>query len=168
VDVTGTVLTGLPADVIRQRAADSDAMLLVTGTAARHGFQRLLHGSVSGALAANAPCPVVVVAQGDALREPGPVLVGDDGSEHGRRAVRHAELLATRLDRGLERIQVQDGDPVEQLARAARERRACMAVAGTRGRGPLLGELFGSVSTGLVRAAGRPVMLVSEHVREPP
>ena len=60
-------------------------------------------------------------------------------------------------------MHVEDGDPVEALARAARERRACLVVTGTRGRGPLRGQLFGSVSTGLVRAAGRPVMLVSAH-----
>jgi nucleotide-binding universal stress UspA family protein len=46
---------------------------------------------------------------------------------------------------------------------AAHEHRACLVVAGTRGRGPLRGELFGSVSTGLVRIAARPVVLVSEH-----
>ena len=161
------MLTGWPATVIRRRAADCGATLLVSGTAARQGLQHLLHGSVSGALAADAPCPVVVVPPDAALREPGPVLVGDDGSEHGRRAVRHAEALAARLDRGLVRVHVEDGDPVEELARAAREQRACLAVVGTRGRGPLRGQLFGSVSTGLVRAAGRPVMLVSEHAGEP-
>ena len=153
--------------MIRQRAADCGAALLVTGTAARRGLQHLLHGSVSGALAADAPCPVVVVPPDAALREPGPVLVGDDGSEHGRRAVRHAEALAARLDRDLVRMHVEDGDPVEELARAAREQRACLPVTGTRGRGPLRGQLFGSVSTGLVRAAGRPVMLVSAHAGAP-
>ena len=166
-DVTGSVLTGWPADRdpaaggrLRRRAAgDRDG--------GAPGLQRLLHGSVSGALAADAPCPVVVVPPDAALREPGPVLVGDDGSEHGRRAVRHAEALAARLDRDLVRMHVEDGDPVEELARAAREQRACLAVAGTRGRGPLRGQLFGSVSTGLVRAAGRPVMLVSERARAP-
>jgi nucleotide-binding universal stress UspA family protein len=162
-DVTGSVLTGSPAQAIRRRAADCAATLLVSGTAARRGLQHLLHGSVSGALAADAPCPVVAVAPDAALREPGPVLVGDDGSEHGRRAVLHAEAVAARLGRGLLRVHVEDGDPVEGLARAAREQRACLAVTGTRGRGPLRGRLFGSVSTGLVRAAGRPVMLVSEH-----
>ena len=167
VAVSGTVLSGWPADVIRQRAAHCEAALLVTGTAARHGLQRLLHGSVSGALAGSAPCPVMVVPPGAALREPGPVLVGDDGSDHGRRAVRHAEALSARLGRDLDHMHVEEGDPAEQLARAARERQACVAVVGTRGRGPVMGQLFGSVSTGLVRAAGRPVMLVSERAREP-
>lgn len=166
-DVTGSVLTGWPASVIRQRAAQLGAALLVSGTAARRGLEHLLQGTVSGALAADAPCPVVVVPPDAVLRETGPVLVGDDGSAHGRRAVGVAEALAGRLERGLMRMHVEDGDPAEELARAARERRACLAVAGTRGRGPLRGQLFGSVSTGLVRAAGRPVALVSEHARAP-
>jgi nucleotide-binding universal stress UspA family protein len=161
------VVAGWPASVIRRRAVESRARLLVTGTAARQGLQRILRGSVSGTLAADAPCPVVVVPPDAALHEPGPVLVGDDGSEHGRRAVRHAEALAADLERGLVRVQVADGDAVDALVRAAREQRACLAVVGTRGRGPLRGELFGSVSTGLVRRAGRPVMLVSAHAEAP-
>jgi nucleotide-binding universal stress UspA family protein len=166
-DVTGSVLSGLPSDVIRRRAADRAAALLVSGTAARRGLQHLLHGSVSGVLAAEAPCPVVAVPPDAALREPGPVLVGDDGSEHAQRAVRHAEALAARLNRGVVRLHVEDGDPVDELARAAREKQACLAVTGTRGRGPLHGQLLGSVSTGLVRAAGRPVVLVSARAAEP-
>jgi nucleotide-binding universal stress UspA family protein len=166
-DVTGSVLTGSPAHAIRRRAASCAATLLVSGTAARRGLQHLLHGSVSGALAADAPCPVVAVPPDAALREPGPVLVGDDGSEHGRRAVSHAEALAARLERGLLQLHVTEGDPVEELSRAAREQRACVVVTGTRGRGPLRGQLFGSVSRELVRTAGRPVMLVSEHAGAP-
>jgi nucleotide-binding universal stress UspA family protein len=165
--VTGSVLAGSPAVAIRRRASERAATLLVSGTAARRGLEHLLYGSVSGALAADAPCPVVAVAPGDALCEPGPVLVGDDGSEHARRAVRHAAALAARLGRESMRLHVETGDPVEELARVARERRACLAVTGTRGRGPLRGQLLGSVSTGLVRTAGRPVMLVSEHAMAP-
>ena len=166
-DVAGTVLTGWPESAIRQRAVDCGAALLVSGTAARRGLDHLLQGSVSGALAAEAPCPVVVVPPDAALREAGPILVGNDESEHGRRAVRHAEVLAARLERPLVHMQVDDGDPAEELARAAREQRACLAVVGSRGHGPLRGQLFGSVSTSLVRAAGRPVVLVSEHAGEP-
>jgi nucleotide-binding universal stress UspA family protein len=166
-DVNGSVLSGWPPNVIRRRVVDCGATLLVCGTAARRGLQHLLQGSVSGVLAADASCPVMVVPPELALREPVPVVVGNDGSEHGRRAVRHAEALAARLDRDLVPMHVEDGDPVDELARAARERRACLAVVGTRGRGPLRGQLFGSVSAGLVRAAGRPVVLVSERARAP-
>jgi nucleotide-binding universal stress UspA family protein len=160
-EVTGSVLTGLPATVVRQRAIDSGAALLVAGTAARQGFQRLLHGSVSGSLAADAPCPVAIVAPGDALREPGPVVLADDGSEHGRRAAGYAEALAARLERSLLPVRTGDGDPVEELTRIAREQRACVVVAGTPGHGSFREGLFGSVSAGLVREVGRPVVLVS-------
>jgi nucleotide-binding universal stress UspA family protein len=166
-DVAATVLTGSPVEVLRRRAQERDAALLVSGTAARHGLEHVLHRSVAFDLAAVAPRPLVAVPPGAALREPGPVLVGDDGSEHGRRAVRHAEALAGLLERELVPVYVVDGDPVEELARTARERRACLAVAGTRGRGPLRGEILGSVSTGLVRTAGRPVVLVSQGADPP-
>lgn len=166
-EVTGSVLTGLPATVIRQRAVECAARLLVTGTAARQGLQRLLHGSVAGEIAADAPCPVVIVPPDAALREPGPVLVGDDGSDHGRRAVVHAEAMASVLGRSLVPVRVEEGDPAAALAREARDRRACLVVTGTRGHGPVLAGLVGSVSAGVVRAAGRPVMLVSAHAAEP-
>ncbi|HEY7076717.1 MAG TPA: universal stress protein [Solirubrobacteraceae bacterium] len=166
-DASGTVLTGWPVEQLRRRATERQAALLVSGTAARRGFQHILRGSVSGDLAAEAPCPLVAVPPDAALAEPGPVLVGDDGSDHAGRAVRHAEALAGRLGRELVRHHVEDGDPVEELARAAHEQRACLAVTGTRGRGPLRGQLLGSVSTGLVRAAGRPVMLVSQRAGSP-
>jgi nucleotide-binding universal stress UspA family protein len=114
----------------------------------------------------DAPCPVVTVPPDAALAEPGPVLVGDDDSDHGRAAVRHAAALAERLARDLMRMQVERGDPVE-MAQAARDQRACLAVTGTRGRGPVRGELIGSVSRGMVRAAGRPVALVPSSAGDP-
>lgn len=159
-NVTGSVLTGLPARAICERAVDTAAALVVCGTAARHGLQRLLHGSVAGSLAIDAPCPVVIVPPGAALREPGPVLVGDDGSEHGDRAVRHGEALAARIGRPLQRLRVEHGSAAEALAEAARAERAYVAVVGARGRGALRGQLFGSVSAELVRTGGRPVMVV--------
>jgi nucleotide-binding universal stress UspA family protein len=166
-EVTGHVLTGWPAHVIRRHATERGAVLLAAGTAGRVGLQHLLEGSVSGTLAAEAPCPVVVVAPGDVLREPGPVLVGDDGTANARRVIHHAQALATRLGRELVDMHVQDGDPVEELSHAGREQRACLIVVGTRGRGPLRTELFGSVSSRLVRVAGRPVVLVSERAGAP-
>jgi nucleotide-binding universal stress UspA family protein len=162
-NVTGSVLTGLPATAIRQRAVDTGSALVVCGTAGRHGLQRLLHGSVSGSLASEAPCPVVIVPPGAVLYEPGPLLVGEDGSSHGDRALRHGEALAARLGRPLQRLHVEHGAPADALAEAARAQRAYLAVVGARGRGPWRGQVFGSVSTELVRVAGRPVMVVGEH-----
>jgi nucleotide-binding universal stress UspA family protein len=59
-------------------------------------------------------------------------------------------------------VAVEDGDPVEVVAREAEARSAALVVAGTRGRNKLSAALLGSVSTGLIREAGRPVVLVSE------
>jgi nucleotide-binding universal stress UspA family protein len=189
--------------------ADSHwATLLVVGTAARVGIERMLVGSVSGDLAAAAPCPVVVVPRGAALEEPGPVVAGYDGSPHSLRAARHAAALAARIGRelvllhvtrgegveadeelarelyaagvsglgdnpgrGLDleaRLAVEEGDPVQVLAAVAREKAAALLVTGTRGRNALSSALLGSVSTGLVAAAGRPVALVPASAGEAP
>jgi nucleotide-binding universal stress UspA family protein len=59
-------------------------------------------------------------------------------------------------------VAAEDGDPVEVVAREAEARDAALVVAGTRGRNKLSAALLGSVSTGLIREAGRPVVLVSE------
>ncbi|WP_394215056.1 universal stress protein [Brachybacterium vulturis] len=67
----------------------ASAQLMVVGARGRGGFLGRVLGSVSMALPAYAQCPVVVVP---AESEPGdgPVVVGADGSQHGRRAALHA------------------------------------------------------------------------------
>ena len=63
---------------------------------------------------------------------------------------------------------IEDGDPAQVLAAVARERPAALVVTGTRGRNALGSALLGSVSVGLVRAAGRPVVLVPASAGEIP
>jgi nucleotide-binding universal stress UspA family protein len=63
---------------------------------------------------------------------------------------------------------VEDGDPAQTLAAVAREQSAALLVTGTRGRNPLSSALLGSVSDGLVRAAGRPVALVPASAGDTP
>ena len=170
----------------------------------------MLVGSVSGALAAAAPCPVVAVPRGAALEEPGPVVAGYDGSAHSLRAARHAAALAARLGRELVLLHVTGDEgvrPDEELARelyaagvarprrrsrparrsisrsgsssrkvtrcrcwqrSRREQAAALLVTGTRGRNALSSALLGSVSVGLVGAAGRPVALVPASAGEAP
>jgi nucleotide-binding universal stress UspA family protein len=209
VDLATVLVEGTVIEQLLRLAAERWAAVLVAGTAARSGLERLLVGSVSGALAAAAPCPLVVVPRGAALDEPGPVVVGYDGSPHSLRAARHAAALAARLGRelvllhvttgdgvdadaglardiyaagvrglgddpgraGLDldvRLAVEDGDPVQVLAAVGREEAAALLVTGTRGRNALSSALLGSVSVGLVGAAGRPVALVPASAGESP
>jgi nucleotide-binding universal stress UspA family protein len=167
VSSSAMVLEGDPIGTLHELAVDQDAALLVAGTAARAGLEHVLQGSVSGRLAAASPCPVVVVPLEADVGEEGPVLVGDDGSDDGHRAMRHATSIAERLRRDVVRMHVEEGDPVTVLRDAGQRRRASLLVTGTRGRGPVRAELFGSVSTGLTEKAGRPVVLVSSAAGEP-
>jgi nucleotide-binding universal stress UspA family protein len=165
--VEAVVLEGLVVATLHEAAAERRAALLVSGTAARGGLQHVLEGSVTGTLAAGAPCPVVTVRADMAIGEPGPVLVGDDGSDHAHRARHHAAALADRLGRELIPIRAHGDDPVHELAAAGRAHRACLVATGTRGRGPLRAEVLGSVSSGLVQTAECPVMLVPAGAGEP-
>lgn len=69
--------------------ASARAHLMVVGARGRGGFLGRVLGSVSTALPAYAQCPTVVVPPG-ADEATGRVVVGVDGSSHGRRAALHA------------------------------------------------------------------------------
>jgi nucleotide-binding universal stress UspA family protein len=58
------ILTGDPARELRERATCGDARLVVVGSRGRGPLRRALLGSVSAALAASAPVPVLVVPPG--------------------------------------------------------------------------------------------------------
>lgn len=73
------------------------AHLMVVGARGRGGFVGRVLGSVSTALPAHARCPVVVVPAEPEVGD-GPVIVGVDGSSHGRRAALHAAQEA--VERG--------------------------------------------------------------------
>jgi len=209
VEAATELVEGQPAPELARLAAERRAALLVTGTAARGGLDRIRLGSVSSALAAAAPCPLVVVTRAAALQEPGPIVTGYDGSAHSLRAARHAAALSARLGRELVllhvtgeggvrpskelahdlyaagmsglgddpgrsslaltvRVAVEDGDPVQALVGVARELTAALLVVGTRGRSTLRSAFLGSVSAGVVRAAGRPVAVVPASAGETP
>lgn len=61
---------------------------------------------------------------------------------------------------------VDHGDPVDQITSAARDRAAAVLVIGTRGSGAFGDMLLGSVSAGVVCAAGRPVVLAGPQSRD--
>jgi nucleotide-binding universal stress UspA family protein len=138
-----------PVSGLLKLAANRGARLLVTGTAARVGMERILKGSVTAELAAHASCPVVAVPRAAALEEPGPVLAGYDGSEHGLRAARHAAALAAQLNREL--VVVHVATRQDEVVRPDRE---------------LAGELYVAASDGLIGGPGRPLDLGVSVVRE--
>ena len=55
------VVWGHPADQICRFASESDADLIVIGSHGRTGISRAILGSVSHAVANQAPCPVTIV-----------------------------------------------------------------------------------------------------------
>jgi nucleotide-binding universal stress UspA family protein len=71
-----------------------------------------------------------MVPPGASVAERGPVLVGDDGSDHARPAVRHAAALAQRLGRDLIRMNVDAGHPVQAISDAGRAQQACLVIVG--------------------------------------
>jgi nucleotide-binding universal stress UspA family protein len=201
IDHTTEFVEGPVVPELLRLTRENHARLLITGRDVGTSLERMMNRSVSSELAAEAPCPVVVVTESAALGQPGPVLAAYDGSDHSLRAVRHGAILAVGLGRDLVLVHVvqrggsaptdadialqlqaaaregelgiacgrgrsldvtvviEHGDPVAQLASAASDRAASVVVTGTRGIGALGEVLLGSVSAGVVCAAGRPVML---------
>lgn len=84
-----------PAHALVSEAAH--ASLLVVGSRGLGGFQEMLLGSVSHAVAAHAACPVVVVPAAAGAPPAGPVVVGVDGSAESLAAVDFALERAERL-----------------------------------------------------------------------
>jgi nucleotide-binding universal stress UspA family protein len=202
VEVHTVMPEGSPVPALLEVASTHGATVLVTGTAARSGLDRVLIGSVSSELAAHAPCPAIAVSRAPALREPGPIVAGYDGSGHSVRAAHHAAGLAARMGRDLVlvhasgggdeevavdpdlprqlyayaaaspgeakrrpnafevRMAVEEGDAVQVLGTVGREQAAPLIVTGTRGRNVVTTALLGSVTTQLVRTAGRPIGIV--------
>ena len=74
-DVTELVMHGKPAQAILQTASRWQPDFIVVGAHGRHGFDRLVLGSVSEAIAANATCPVIVVRPTKAHYPAKPVAV---------------------------------------------------------------------------------------------
>ncbi|MFB8181438.1 universal stress protein [Streptomyces sp. NPDC055966] len=89
------------------------------------------------------------------------LATADRSAQHGwvSDGVTRAVRGAAERHRGLDpAVDVVEGDPVHALARAASE--AEMLVLGSRGHGPVVGFLLGSVGQQVIAEASRPVVLV--------
>ena len=74
-------------------------------------------------------------------------------------AMEEADRLGVEAD-----CEIAEGDPVDELIRAARYQEADLIVVGSRGLGAIAGALLGSVSKALVQHAPVPVLVVKEPV----
>ncbi|WP_395298162.1 universal stress protein [Kitasatospora hibisci] len=92
--VTADLVDGKPREVLT--AAAQEATLLVVGARGSGGFPELLLGSTTLHVAAQAPCPVVVVRTAEPAADPA-VVVGVEGEEHEEPVLAYAFLAARRL-----------------------------------------------------------------------
>jgi nucleotide-binding universal stress UspA family protein len=89
-----------------------------------------------------------------------PRVTGDEGTS----GLAVTPLKTPERDQ-LERVAI-SGDPAEELARAAADRKAALLVVGSRGRGSVRAALLGSVSAALTRRASCPIVIVPPPVAE--
>lgn len=86
--VESEVVRGYPSSVLLEHAADAD--LLVVGSRGRGGFASLLLGSVSHQCVQHSSMPVAVIPASASLPSANDVVVGVDGSQGARVALRWA------------------------------------------------------------------------------
>jgi nucleotide-binding universal stress UspA family protein len=108
IKVIANLFVGPAAPTLLNEAQAAD--LVVVGSRGVGGFRGLLVGSVSATVAAQAPCPVVVVhPRGDGTAFPasptGRIVVGVDGSEISAAAIRFAFQQAARRHIGITAVQ---------------------------------------------------------------
>jgi nucleotide-binding universal stress UspA family protein len=115
------LLVGDAATALLEAAGASDAAALVVGAHGHGRIHRAVLGSVSGRVAASAPCPVIVVPhdmKADVPLTDGPVLCGVDGSEQSEHGAAVAAALAERLGRELVLVHVlASGVVLDEVAR---------------------------------------------------
>lgn len=184
--VSTELVTGPPATVLRTAA--EGALLLVVG-AGVSPFVEAISGSVPGALLATAPCPLAVLPRREwTTPASAPVVVAIDETGAALNALAYAYAAASRAGRPLTlvrcvapghaaptalltvltgfgglfpdvaaTVEIAEGDP--GLLLAATSRLAALLVLGSRGRGRLTSDLFGSVSRTLIRRSHCPVVI---------
>jgi nucleotide-binding universal stress UspA family protein len=108
--VTTVVRIGGASDVIGAVAEEEATEFVVAGARGLGSLGKLVLGSVSLRLAADAPCPSVIVPDSGGTLDGGPIICAVDESGHSRRAVATAAMLAERLDTKLLLAHVEEDD----------------------------------------------------------
>jgi nucleotide-binding universal stress UspA family protein len=186
------VVFGPAVDALIELGRAEAAELLVIGSRGRRPVTAALLGSVSGALANMAECPVVVVPSADAAARflkrdaiGSPIVCGVDGSPGSERARSIAAGLADRIGCELLPVfvggrgdapttavdsiaRIADADPAAGLRGRALDDGALISV-GSRGRDAVSAAVLGSVSRVLAATAPVPVLVVppTSHPAEP-
>jgi nucleotide-binding universal stress UspA family protein len=96
-DITTTVRIGSAAEVIAAVAEEANAEFVVVGSRGLGSVGALLLGSVSLRLAAQGPCPTVIVPPSAGTIAEGPIMCAVDDSDGARAALATAAKLAERL-----------------------------------------------------------------------
>lgn len=119
-DTQTMLLVGDPSAAVLDQVAIEPASAIVVGARGHGRFGRAVLGSVSGRLAAQAPCPVIVVPHGGdepAAREEGPIVCAIDGSGHAEAGAIVAAAAARLLGRDLILVHVlQAGLVLDEVA----------------------------------------------------
>ena len=186
--MTTELRQGAPDAEVRNVAIEHDAPLVVIGTRTRSGQRKAL-GTIGQRIVRRSSCPVLVAPEGydRVLEDPVTVLVGIRGGDRqdaatvvgnarklvdllradlvlahsqrdGRSAGGDADWLE-KLAAGGRHIATQ-GDPSRELLRIAAELDADAIAVAPRGQGPLRQALLGSVSSALLSAGERPVIVI--------
>src|SRR5208337_1578970 len=97
INVESIICEGDPPDTVVEVAQANKADLIAIGTHGRKGLKKLLMGSVTSGVVANAPCDVLVVKKScsECNGTYASILVPFDGSESGKKAL----LQACRMSR---------------------------------------------------------------------
>jgi nucleotide-binding universal stress UspA family protein len=182
-------IEALPADGIRQLAANTDADLIVMGTHGRGGLNRWMLGSVAERVLRESPVPVLTVRS--APREPvRHVLCPVHDTELSRRALSFAAGIGACFDATVTVVHVHEasgnksvsdlcswvsaeersrcvireltrhGDPAEEIVKLAAEEPYDLVVMGATRRRFFEGMVLGTTTLRTVRHASCPVLTV--------
>jgi nucleotide-binding universal stress UspA family protein len=149
---------GCPVVVVPDDAElEADGPLVAAYDGSEHSLRAARHGAALAARLGRDLVLVHVAAPDEPSVEVDAALARDLHAAAAPGAARRLDVA----------VAIERGDPVEMLAQACRERSASFVVVGSRGRNAVSAAILGSVSAGMVRTAGRPVVVAGPESGDP-